>query len=146
MSAPVHVLLIEDSLADADLTRECFGQGKRDVVVHHALDAVEGLAFLRRQGEHSDAPLPRLVLLDINLPKITGHQFLDELRRDPLLRSLPVVVLSSSTSPAEIRQCYEAGANAYISKPVGFHEFLAAVSALEAFWFDVATVPTGEHT
>jgi len=142
MSTTIHLLLIEDSIADADLTAECLAEVDANVRVHHALDAVEALRVLRREGEHVAAPQPKLVLLDLNLPKMSGHDFLQEVRRDDDIKGLPIVVLSSSSAPAEIRACYESGANSYVTKPVGFREFRDVVRSLTSFWFDTAQTPT----
>ena len=135
------VLLVEDNAADVDLTREALSDATRLGALHVVRDGAEAIAFLRREGVHAGAPIPCLVLLDLNLPGLDGRGVLVEMRRDETLRRIPVVVLTSSSAPDDAAGAYEAGANCFVTKPVGLTEYLAAVRAIEHFWLDVATLP-----
>jgi two-component system, chemotaxis family, response regulator Rcp1 len=133
----MRILLVEDIDADAILLREALvdaGLG-RDLVV--AADGREALEFLQREG-----PLPQLVLLDLNLPRVSGHQLLEDIRADARLESLPVVVLSTSNSPADVSFAYGHNANAYVRKPNGYEALSAVARAIRDFWTRAATLPS----
>jgi CheY-like chemotaxis protein len=136
------VLLVEDNPADLDLTCEALGDTMRSGGVHVVRDGLEAVAFLRRQGLHSGAPVPDLVLLDLNLPGLDGLGVLGEMKQDAALKRIPVVVLTSSSAPSDAARAYETGANCFVTKPVGLTEYLAAVGAIEHFWLGVATLPS----
>jgi chemotaxis family two-component system response regulator Rcp1 len=106
-----------------------------------ARDGVEALAFLRREGEWADAPRPDLVLLDLNLPRKDGRQVLEEMKTDPALRHIPVVVLTSSQAEQDIVRAYDLHANCYITKPVDLDQFITVVKSIEDFWFTVVKLP-----
>ncbi len=135
------VLLVEDDDADADLAREALAESSLATELHVVIDGASALAFLRRSGAHADAPVPDLVLLDLNMPGLDGRAVLAEVKRDPALRDIPVVVLSSSASPRDVASAYALSANCYVTKPVGLTSYLATIRAIERFWLGVATTP-----
>jgi chemotaxis family two-component system response regulator Rcp1 len=140
-SAPIEVLLVEDNPGDVRLTREALREGKVVNNLSVARDGVEALAFLRREGEWADAPRPDLVLLDLNLPRKDGRQVLEEMKTDPALRHIPVVVLTSSQAEQDIVRAYDLHANCYITKPVDLDQFITVVKSIEDFWFTVVKLP-----
>jgi chemotaxis family two-component system response regulator Rcp1 len=142
-SAPrvCEVLLVEDNPADARLTREALGESKMLNKLHHVKDGIEALQFLRREGEFRDAPRPDVMLLDLNLPRKDGRQVLSEMKQDPELRMIPVVVLTTSEAERDILKSYELHANCYITKPVDLEKFIYIVQTIEAFWLAVVTLP-----
>ncbi|MCW4115842.1 response regulator [Aurantimonas sp. MSK8Z-1] len=143
MSIDVRLLLIEDNPADADLTQEALDGGRMAIQLRHALDGVEALELLRRSGE--DAYRPDLILLDLNLPRMDGHQFLAQLRLDPQLKPIPVVVLTSSEAPKDVSRSYQLGANCYVAKPMDLSAFQSIVKAVESFWFGIVRLPPSQH-
>ena len=136
-----EVLLVEDNPADVRLTTDLLGQGGAPKRVSVARDGDEALAFLRREGRFAAAPRPDLVVLDLNLPGRDGRDVLAEIKRDAELRSIPVVVLTTSSAPQDVRRAYDLHANCYIVKPVGLAAFAAAIRAIEQLWFSVAQLP-----
>ncbi|MFN8571727.1 MAG: response regulator [Gemmatimonadaceae bacterium] len=140
-SRTLRILLVEDSPTDALLTQEAFADSPYDSVIYRVENGVEALAFLRREGRYADAPRPDLVLLDWNLPRKHGREVLREAKVDEALRSIPVVVLSTSHADSDIRTSYDLHANCYISKPVGFDEFNDVVQSVRDFWFRTACLP-----
>jgi two-component system, chemotaxis family, response regulator Rcp1 len=140
-SAPIEVLLVEDNPGDVRLTREALKEGKVWNNLSHVPDGVEALAFLRRQGRYADAPRPDVILLDLNLPKKDGREVLEEVKSDPDLRSIPVVVLTSSEAERDIARAYALHANCYITKPVDLDQFITVVQSIENFWFSVVKLP-----
>jgi CheY-like chemotaxis protein len=141
-SLPIEILLVEDNPGDARLTREALREGKIRNNLHHAKDGVEALAFLKREGAYADAPTPDLILLDLNLPRKDGRQVLSEMKEDPRLRLIPVVVLTTSEAEKDIVKSYELHANCYITKPVDLEKFIEIVRAIESFWLAVVTLPS----
>lgn len=142
--SPIEILLVEDNPGDVRLTIEAL---KEDKVLNHlsvAMDGVEAMAFLRHEGQYADAPRPDLVLLDLNLPKKDGREVLDEIKRDPDLRSIPVVILTTSQAEQDILKSYDLHANCYVTKPVDLHQFMSAVKSIEDFWFTVVKLPPDE--
>jgi len=140
----VNILLVEDSPTDIDLTREGLEMGKLANNLTVIEDGEEALAFLRREGEHADAIRPDLVLLDLNLPGKDGREVLEEIKTDPELMSIPVVVLTSSKAEEDIAKTYKLHANCYISKPVNFSRFVEVVKGIEDFWFSIVKLPPME--
>jgi two-component system, response regulator len=137
MSAAVDILLVDDNPDDRELAQIALSRVKRDVTVAFARDGVEALDYLLRRGASADgmaAERPRLVLLDLKLPKLDGIEVLVGLRADPATRTLPVVMLTSSRMEDDIRRCYEAGANGYVVKPARFERFVQAMDEIIAFW------------
>ena len=137
----IEVLLVEDSPGDVRLTREAFKDAKVHINLHVALDGAEAMDFLNRKGEHPNAPRPDLVLLDLNLPKKDGREVLEEMKGSPTLKSIPVVILTTSSSEADILRSYLLHANCYITKPVGLDGFLTVVKSIDNFWLSVVKLP-----
>ena len=138
---PIRILLVEDNAGDARLTREALKQIKVPVAVHVAVNGIQALDFLYRRGEYKESPRPDLVLLDLNLPKKDSREVLEDIKGHPSLRSIPVVVLSTSTSPTDINRSYELHANSYISKPMDLEGFLEVVQGIEKYWLTVVKYP-----
>jgi CheY-like chemotaxis protein len=137
----VDVLLVEDDPGDVLMTREAFEHHKLRNKLHVVADGVEALQFLRREGEHADAPRPGLVLLDLNLPRKDGRDVLAEIKSDESLRSIPVVVLTTSEAEEDILRSYDLHANAYVTKPVDFEKFVEVVRKIDDFWVRVVQLP-----
>jgi CheY-like chemotaxis protein len=140
-SRSVEILLVEDNPDDVDLTIEAFKESCSQSRLHVVEDGVEALAFLRRQGAYATSPRPDLILLDLNLPRKTGHEVLAEIKIDPQLRRIPVVVLTTSAADADVNRSYELAANCYITKPVDLDAFFGVVNLVDRFWRDIATLP-----
>lgn len=141
----IDILLVEDNPGDVGLVREALAEGKVCNKLHVASDGVEALKFLRGQGDHADAPCPDLILLDLNLPKMNGREVLHEIKSDPYLKTIPVVILTSSKEEEDICRSYADHANCYVTKPAGFDSFLNAVRSIEDFWFSVVKLPCREQ-
>jgi two-component system response regulator len=137
----IDVLLVEDSPGDVRLTREAFKRAKVHVNLHVASDGIAAMAFLTREDDHADAPRPDLILLDLNLPKKDGREVLKEIKESPALKSIPVVILTTSASEADILRTYQLHANCYITKPVGLNGFLEVVRSIDGFWLTVVKLP-----
>ncbi len=137
----VDILLVEDSPADVRLTQEALKEAKVRNHLYVAEDGVEALDFLRRQGRHGDAPTPDLILLDLNLPCKDGREVLAELKEDPNLRRIPVVILTTSRAEEDILRTYNLHANCYITKPVDLDQFMKVVRSIEDFWLTVVKLP-----
>lgn len=138
---PVEILLVEDNPADTRLTREALRDAKIHNRLHTVADGIEALKFLRREGEYAQSPRPDLVLLDLNLPKKSGREVLAEVKADPALRAIPVVVLTTSQSDEDILRSYDLHANCFITKPVDFTQFTTIVNRIEEFWFSIVRLP-----
>jgi CheY-like chemotaxis protein len=138
---PFRVLLVEDNPADVLLTTEAFKDGEIDIHLDSVEDGEDAMAFLRREGAYEGAPSPHMILLDLNLPRKDGREVLQELKEDPDLRHIPVVILSSSRAERDVLESYRLHANSYVSKPVDMNEFSRVVRAIDAFWLRVARVP-----
>jgi chemotaxis family two-component system response regulator Rcp1 len=137
----IEILLVEDNPGDVRLTQEALREGKVKNRLHVARDGVEAIEFLRRQGKHADAQRPDLVLLDLNLPRKDGRQVLAEIKNDPELKTLPVVVLTTSSAEADILRTYSLHANCYIQKPVDLDQFVSVVRSIDDFWLTVVRLP-----
>ncbi|MEW1612808.1 MULTISPECIES: response regulator [unclassified Streptomyces] len=138
---PIEVLLVEDDPGDELMTREAFEDNKIRNTLHVVRDGQEALDFLYRRGEHTDAPRPDLVLLDLNLPKYDGRQVLEQIKGDPELSLIPVVVLTTSSAEEDILRSYKLHANAYVTKPVDLDQFIAAVRQIDEFFVSVVRLP-----
>jgi CheY-like chemotaxis protein len=136
-----EVLLVEDNPADARLTQEALREGTMRNNLHHVKDGVEALLFLRREGPYENAPMPNVVILDLNMPRKDGRQVLAEMKQDAQLRLIPVVVLTTSEAESDIQQSYELNANCYITKPVDLDKFINIVRTIEAFWLAIVKLP-----
>jgi chemotaxis family two-component system response regulator Rcp1 len=135
------ILLVEDDPADVELTQYTIAKSKVLIDLHVVGDGAEALAFLRREGKYPAAPRPDLILLDLNMPRMDGRNFLSELRADSTIKAIPVVVLTTSQTDEDIFKSYQLGANCYITKPVGLAEFAKVVDAVEEFWFTIVRLP-----
>jgi two-component system, chemotaxis family, response regulator Rcp1 len=138
---PVEILLVEDNPGDVRLTREALAEGKVRNNLYVAVDGVKALEFLRREGEYAGAVRPDLVLLDLNLPRKDGREVLAEIKSDPALRSIPVVVLTTSKAEEDILRSYDLHANAYVTKPVDFNRFIEVVRQIDEFFVTVVKLP-----
>ncbi|MEO7332289.1 MAG: response regulator [Minicystis sp.] len=138
---PIVVLLVEDNAGDVRLTREALREGKVNNDLLIAEDGIEAMAILRREGRHSDAPRPDLILLDLNIPRMDGREVLAAIKNTPNLKRIPVVVLTSSRAEEDILQTYNLHANCYISKPVDFEKFVSVVRSIDDFWLTVVRLP-----
>lgn len=138
---PIEILLVEDSPSDAALTREALEAGKIANNLNHVVNGVAAMEYLRRQGKFAKAPRPDLIMLDLNLPRKDGREVLRELKDDPSLKIIPVIVLTTSHSDEDILRSYELNANCYITKPVDFQHFIDVVKSIENFWLSVVTLP-----
>ncbi len=138
---PIEILLVEDSPGDVELTIEALKEAKMRNHLSVVANGEAALAFLRRTGEHRDAPRPDLVLLDLNLPRKDGREVLKEMKADPGLSVIPVVILTTSKDEADILRAYQLHANCYITKPVRLQEFLDVVKAIDTFWLEIVSLP-----
>lgn len=137
----IEILLVEDSPGDVRLTREALSEAKVSNSLHVVKDGVEAMQFLRREGRFSAAPRPDLVLLDLNLPRMDGRKVLAEIKGDINLRTIPVIVLTTSDAEGDILKSYNSHANCYLVKPVDVDRFFAQVRSLEGFWLAVVKLP-----
>ena len=142
-SRPIEVLLVEDDEGDVVMTREALEEGKVLNRLHVAADGVEAIEYLRREGEHAEAPRPDLILLDLNLPRRDGRQVLAEVKGDDDLRRIPVVVLTTSEAEEDILRSYDLHANAYVTKPVDFERFVQVIQQIDEFFISVVRLPRG---
>jgi two-component system, chemotaxis family, response regulator Rcp1 len=140
-SKPIEILLVEDNPGDVRLAVEALREGKVANQLHVVNDGVEAMAFLRREGRYAGVPRPDLILLDLNLPCKDGREVLAEIKHDTHLKSIPVVILTSSTAEQDVLQAYNLYANCYITKPVNLDEFLRIVRSIEEFWLTVVRLP-----
>jgi CheY-like chemotaxis protein len=141
---PIEILLVEDSPSDTDLTVEALEGAKITNRLSIVEDGIQAMEFLRRQGAYSKATRPDLILLDLNLPRKDGRAVLAEIKTDPALQHIPVVVLTTSQAEKDVLQSYTLHANCYIVKPVDFQQFLDVVKAIEHFWLTVVKLPPGD--
>lgn len=138
---PIELLLVEDSEPDVRLTMEALCEAKVKNRLWVVEDGVEAMEFLRRQGQHAQAPRPDLILLDLNLPRKDGRQVLKEIKSDDSLKRIPVVVLTTSKNEEDVLRAYDLHANCYITKPVDFNRFMEVVKSIEDFWLTVVRLP-----
>jgi CheY-like chemotaxis protein len=140
---PIHILLVEDNAGDVRLTREALKEGKVGNSLTVAPDGVEALAILRQEGRYAGETRPDLILLDLNLPKKDGREVLAEIKDNPALKRIPVVVLTTSKAEEDIVRTYDLHANCYITKPVDFDKFVSVVKSIDDFWLSVVRLPPG---
>jgi chemotaxis family two-component system response regulator Rcp1 len=138
---PIEVLLVEDSPGDVRLTQEAFRDANKSVHLHVASDGVEAMAFLRHEGAHVHAPRPDLILLDLNLPKMDGREVLANIKNDESLKTIPVVVLTTSDAEVDIAKSYQLQANCYLTKPVQLDAFETLVKSINDFWLTKVKLP-----
>lgn len=141
MSQKLTVLLVEDEPADAHLVRLAFEEGHVLADLHHVLDGVEAFAFLRREGDYAHVPTPELILLDLNMPRMDGRQFLRKIKDDPILHTLPVVVLTTSDAERDMLDSYDHFAAGYIVKPVDVDDFIKVVRGIGDYWINLVRLP-----
>ena len=141
----IDVLLVEDDPGDVLMTREAFADHKLQNVLHVVDNGADAMAFLRREGQYADAPRPDLVLLDLNLPRMDGREVLAAVKADEDLRSIPVVMLTSSHEETDVLRSYQLGVNAYVVKPVEFKQFVEAIADLGIFWAVLNEPPPGSQ-
>jgi CheY-like chemotaxis protein len=140
-----EVLLVDDNPADTDLTSEVLSRNAHPSHIHSVMNGVEAMAFVRHEGQYANALIPDFVLLDLNLPRKDGRAVLSDLKGDPLLRSIPITIFSSSVAQQDIVRSYELGANCYVSKPGNLTDFISAVTSIGEFWFGVVRLPHKEE-
>ena len=138
---PIEIFLVEDNPGDVRLTQEAFKEGKVRNNLSVVEDGLEALAFLRREGKYAGAPRPDLILLDLNLPRKDGRLVLADIKEDPKLRSIPVVILTTSKAEEDIVRTYNLHANCYITKPVDLDQFIRVVRCIEDFWLTIVKLP-----
>ncbi|MBX9690312.1 MAG: response regulator [Candidatus Obscuribacterales bacterium] len=141
MGDPIFILLVEDNPADIKLTRLAFEKLKIQNEIFAVQDGVEAIKYLRKQGEYGNAARPDLILLDLNLPKKNGREVLKEIKEDPELRTIPVLILTSSSEERDIHETYHNHANSFITKPVDLGSFNSVVNSIETFWFTIVKLP-----
>lgn len=137
----IEILLVEDNPGDVRLLVEALKETRVPSRLHFAEDGVQAMAFLRRKGAHSSVPRPDLVLLDLNLPNKDGREVLAEIKEDAKLKSIPVVVLTTSQAEQDVLRSYQLHANCYISKPVGLENFIQVMQSIEGFWLETVRLP-----
>ncbi len=140
---PVEILLVEDNPGDHRLTKEALHEGKVYNNLHWVKDGVEALDFLKQRGKYEKVPRPDIILLDLNLPKKDGREVLVEIKQDPNLRAIPVVILTTSAAEEDVLRSYDLHANCYVTKPVDLEKFIVVVQSIDRFWLSVVTLPPG---
>ena len=141
ISTPIEILLVEDSRGDIGLIEEVFEEAKIRNNLYVAEDGEEAIQFLNKKGQYADVPRPDIILLDLNLPKKDGREVLEEVKSDETLRNIPIVVLTTSRAEEDILKSYNLHANAYITKPVDFDQFIKVIKSIEDFWLEVVKLP-----
>jgi two-component system, chemotaxis family, response regulator Rcp1 len=139
---PAEIVLVEDSAGDVRLIEEAFKENRFLNNLHVAKDGVEAMKFLHKEGNYADAVTPDLILLDLNLPKKDGREVLEEIKVDPNLKRIPVIILTTSKSEEDIFQTYDLHANCYITKPIDMDQFIKVIRSMEKFWLTIVTLPT----
>lgn len=140
----IDVLLVEDDSGDVELTREALSESKLRVALHVVEDGEKALQYLRHEGKYAAELRPDLVLLDLNLPRVDGREVLKEVKGDDALRSIPVCVITTSDAEADVLKSYGLGANCYVTKPIGLHQFVHMIRSIEDFWLTIVKLP-GRH-
>ncbi len=143
---PIEILLVEDSPSDTELTLEALRDFKVRNHVSVVEDGVQAMQFLRRQGPFAQAPRPDMIMLDLNLPRKDGREVLQDIKNDDLLKTIPIVVMTTSRAEQDVLRAYQLNANCYINKPVDFNQFLEVVRTIESFWLYVVTLPPPPKT
>lgn len=139
---PIHILLVEDNEGDILLTREALDEAKIITKLSVVRDGKEAMDFLNKEGEYSNADMPDMLLLDVNLPKKNGHEVLQYIKGNESLKHIPVIILTTSSSPKDINISYNNYANCFITKPVDVHEFINVVATIESFWISIVKLPS----
>ena len=141
----IQILLVEDNEGDVVLVEEVFQEAKIRNMISIAEDGEEAMLFLNKEGKFSDAPRPDIILLDLNLPRKDGREVLKEIKGDDDLKTIPVVVLTTSKAEEDILKSYDLHANSYITKPVDFDQFIRVIKSIEDFWLDVVKLPSKDN-
>ncbi|KAF5415847.1 MAG: putative methanogenesis regulatory protein FilR2 [Candidatus Methanogaster sp.] len=141
----VEILLVEDNPGDVRLTQEVLKDGKVQNNMHVVKDGVDAISFLRQTGAYTGAPRPDIILLDLNLPRKDGREVLADIKADPDLKNIPVVVLTTSSAEQDIFRSYDLHANCYITKPVDLDQFIRVIRSIEDFWLTIVKLPRGEY-
>lgn len=144
--AAINILLVDDDEGDVLLTKKAFEKGKILNSISVVSDGVDALRFLRQEDEFADSPRPQLILLDLNMPRMDGRETLAELKKDPQLRNIPVVVLTTSDANRDVRESYDLQASCYVTKPVDVAQFTSVIQSLQDYWFCVVTFPKDESS
>ena len=144
MQRMIEILMIEDNPGDIELTKEAFSMGKLRNRLHVIEDGEEALNYIFRRGQHENAIRPDLILLDLNLPKVDGKTILEKVKTDDTLRTIPIIILSSSQDARDIQETYKLNANSFVTKPVKVRDFLNIVKSIEGFWVEIVKLPTVE--
>jgi chemotaxis family two-component system response regulator Rcp1 len=137
----IDILLVEDNLGDVRLTREALKEGKVLNTLYVVGDGIEALEFLKHKGQYVMAPYPDIILLDLNLPRMDGRELLANIKTDPNLRRIPVVILTTSKAEEDILMTYDLHANCFITKPVDMDKFITVIKSVEEFWFTIVKLP-----
>lgn len=137
----IEILLVEDNMGDVVLTKEALKEGKIHNNLSVARDGVDALAFLRREGEYANAPRPDIILLDLNMPRMNGAEVLAEVKADSDLKTIPVVILTTSAADQDVIKAYQLNANCYVTKPVDFDQFMKVVHTIDEFWLSIVRLP-----
>ena len=143
--APIDILIIEDNEGDARLIKEVLSDGKIANLLHNVKDGVQAMAFLRKEGSYVNVVMPDLIILDLNLPKKDGREVLSEIKDDPELKKIPVVIMTTSQAEEDILKSYNLHANCYITKPIDLNQFIKVVKSIEDFWFTIVKLPPNNH-
>lgn len=138
---PIDILLVEDSPSDAELTKQALGQGQLENRVYHVEDGEDAIAYLNQEGEFASAPLPDVILLDLNMPRKNGFEVLRDIRSSERLRRIPVIILTTSEDEGDVMTAYGLAANCYVTKPVSLPDFMQAMRSFERFWLVYVTLP-----
>jgi chemotaxis family two-component system response regulator Rcp1 len=141
---PVEIFLVEDNAGDVRLTREAFADARVSNRLHVVHDGVAALQFLRKEKPYADAPDPDLVLLDLNIPKLSGFEVLEQIKSAPLLKKIPVIIWTSSKADCDVQRCYNSCANSYVTKPTNFDQYMNVVAAIDQFWLSTVRLPGRE--
>lgn len=141
IQVPIEILLLEDEDADAYLVKVALRENKILANLHHVLDGRDGLSFLQQQANYSHVPRPDLILLDLNMPRMNGYEFLATIKNDEQFKSIPVVVLTTSDVESDVLRAYQLGAASYITKPVGIEPFISLIRKLSEYWVAVVRLP-----
>jgi chemotaxis family two-component system response regulator Rcp1 len=139
---PIDILLVEDNAADVRLTVEAFKEGKVNNKLHVVENGEDAITFLKQEGKYSNAPRPDIILLDLNLPKKDGREVLEEIKTEPYLKRIPVIILTTSKAEEDILKTYNLHANCYINKPVDINEFIAIAKSIENYWLTIVKLPS----
>lgn len=142
---PIEILLVEDNPGDVRLTREALKEGRVLNNLHVAADGVLALEYLRPVGQFAHVAMPDIIFLDLNLPRMDGRELLAEIKSDPRLRRIPVVILTTSRAEEDILKTYDLHANCYITKPVDLDQFITVIKSIEDFWFTIVKLPPGDE-